>query len=62
MIIDLDVDARETLIKVTAIIGITAMELCYMCIFNMDGAIFGLGLAGVCGIAGYQLGKENCKK
>lgn len=51
----------KTIISLVAIICLTILEAVNMAVFNIDGALFGLIIAGICGLAGYEIRglKEN---
>ena len=48
-----------TLIKITAIASITAIEIANILVWRVDGAILGLVIASISGLAGYEIGKAS---
>lgn len=48
----------STLMKLTAILSVTAIEIVNICTANVDGAVMGIVIAAVCGLAGYEIGKR----
>jgi len=45
-----------TLFKIVAIVCITVLEICNLIFLKADGALFGIVIALVAGLAGYQVG------
>jgi len=48
--------SERTLFKIVAIVCITVLEICNIIFLKADGAMFGVVIAIVAGIAGYQVG------
>lgn len=51
----------STLIKLFALTGLTVIE-CVALYLGVNGALFSLVVAGIAGIAGYQIGVERTKR
>jgi len=47
----------DTIIKVVAIVSITAIEVANILTSKIDGALLGVVVGAIAGIAGYQIGK-----
>ena len=48
-----------TLIKITAIVCIAGIEIANILAWRVDGAILGLVIASISGLAGYEVGKAS---
>jgi len=49
------------LIKLVAIVCLTLLELGNLATYGIDGALFGLVVSVIAGLAGYELGKVRSK-
>ena len=48
---------NKTLVKIVAIVCLTAIEIANLCTANVDGAVLGLICGLIGGIAGYSVNK-----
>jgi len=55
----IEVIPADALLKATAIICITALEICNLLTTNIDGTILSLAVAVISGLAGYEIGKKK---
>ena len=51
--------SNDTAIKITAILAITALEIANLLTYGIDGSLFGLVVACISGLAGYEIGKRK---
>ena len=52
----------KAMLKLVAMVCITLLELGNLATYGVDGALFGLVVAAISGLAGYQLGKVSRKR
>jgi len=48
-----------TLMKITAIASITLLEAINLAVLGIDGTVFNMVVGGICGLAGYEIGKRK---
>lgn len=51
-----------TMMKITAIVCITAIEIANILVWKIDGAILGFVVAVISGLAGYEIGFRTGKQ
>ena len=52
-------DFEKTLLKATAMLCITILEVVNLATVGIDGSLFGLVVAAISGLAGYEIGKRQ---